>query len=708
MASNTPNLGLLKKDPATDGNDTFNIKTMLNDNWDKIDEAVKDVQDGLSKSTNKLASNFKGPDAPITEYPEGITLFYVGGGTGGQGSAWRAAAGATEGFGYVTTFRAGNGGYQIFTEMYSGTDDTDTENNKQYKRTKRDSNNFWQPFERIIDIDDFNGPDYSRWTAQKSTADIDWRSVCYGNGLFVAVARSGTGNRVMTSSDGINWTSQKSPADNDWRAICYGNGLFVAAANSGTGNRVMTSPDGINWTARRSAADNLWSSICYGNGLFVAVAESGVGNRVMTSPDGINWATQKSAADNNWLSVCYAKGMFVAVAASGTGNRVMTSSDGINWTTQKSATDNQWFSVCYGNGLFVAVANTGTGNRVMTSSDGINWTIRRSPADNNWLSVCYGNGLFVSVAYTGAGNRVMTSPDGVNWSVRKGAADNQWWSVCYGNSLFVAVADSGTGNRVMISGRVGAAVKASNVFLDSHTVAERDVQSALESLNAKTPSPASLTEAGIVQLSNATNGTRESVAATEKAVKTAYDRAEQAFTSASNGKIDIASAITGKGVPASGSDSFSTLAWRIGQIETGGYAVLNERYSNTNNMPPVGSPITKDIFVFPAKMKHIIFLANYKEGIVKSGNEDCVVISLFLVDVKGFELLLANYMDIRALEIDAGEKTVKMSSDSEDVYTVNIPVGFDVTGPMRLRYRVVRYVERYFADLIMNGKLIYV
>ncbi len=38
MASNTSNLGLLKKDPLTDGKDTFNIRTMLNDNWDKIDE----------------------------------------------------------------------------------------------------------------------------------------------------------------------------------------------------------------------------------------------------------------------------------------------------------------------------------------------------------------------------------------------------------------------------------------------------------------------------------------------------------------------------------------------------------------------------------------------------------------------------------------------------------------------------------------------
>ncbi|WP_106766821.1 phage tail protein [Paenibacillus faecalis] len=43
MSSNTPNLGLLKKDPMVDGSETFNIKTMLNDNWDKIDEAVGNI-----------------------------------------------------------------------------------------------------------------------------------------------------------------------------------------------------------------------------------------------------------------------------------------------------------------------------------------------------------------------------------------------------------------------------------------------------------------------------------------------------------------------------------------------------------------------------------------------------------------------------------------------------------------------------------------
>ena len=39
MATTTPNLALLKKDPVADGADTFNIETMLNENWDKVDAA---------------------------------------------------------------------------------------------------------------------------------------------------------------------------------------------------------------------------------------------------------------------------------------------------------------------------------------------------------------------------------------------------------------------------------------------------------------------------------------------------------------------------------------------------------------------------------------------------------------------------------------------------------------------------------------------
>ena len=47
------------------------------------------------------------------------------------------------------------------------------------------------------------------------------------------------GGRVITA--GANWTIRSSAADNSWYSVTYGNGLFVAVANSGTGNRVMTS-----------------------------------------------------------------------------------------------------------------------------------------------------------------------------------------------------------------------------------------------------------------------------------------------------------------------------------------------------------------------------------------------------------------------------------------------------------------------------------
>ena len=291
--------------------------------------------------------------------------------------------------------------------------------------------------------------------AQDFTGDANiernWSSVTYGNSLYVAVANSGTGSRVMTSPDGVNWTSRTSAADNNWTSVTYGNGLFVAVANSGTGNRVMTSPDGITWTSRNSALNNSWSSITYGNGLFVAVANGGIGNMVMTSPDGIVWTSRSASAVYSWNSVTFGNGLFVAVSSTGTGYRVMTSSDGITWTNRTTPVNNNWVGVTYGNGLFVAVSNTGTGNRVMTSTNGTTWTSRTSASNNNWTGVTYLNGLFVAVANSGIGNRVMTSPDGTTWTSRSSAADNSWTSITNGNGLFVAVSGTGAGNRVMTS-----------------------------------------------------------------------------------------------------------------------------------------------------------------------------------------------------------------------------------------------------------------
>ena len=89
----------------------------------------------------------------------------------------------------------------------------------------------------------------------KMVADI--ASICYGKLL---VSEGAVVPEVMSP-----WFSRVSAADNSWNSVTYGNGLFVAVAITGTGNRVMTSPDGITWTSRTSAVDNDWRSVTYGN-----------------------------------------------------------------------------------------------------------------------------------------------------------------------------------------------------------------------------------------------------------------------------------------------------------------------------------------------------------------------------------------------------------------------------------------------------------
>lgn len=84
MASNTENLGLLKKNPSTDGADTFNIQTMLNDNWDKLDANAGTV-------AQTLANILKPTTPPLIGLPPSTTpdgMFRALGNTG-ELHVWR-------------------------------------------------------------------------------------------------------------------------------------------------------------------------------------------------------------------------------------------------------------------------------------------------------------------------------------------------------------------------------------------------------------------------------------------------------------------------------------------------------------------------------------------------------------------------------------------------------------------------------------------
>ena len=76
-----------------------------------------------------------------------------------------------------------------------------------------------------------------------STQQNQWRSVSYGNGLFMVVAQNWDNNTIMRSTDNRqSSTSFPSPEQNQWRSITYGNGVFIALASSGD-NRIMCSLD---------------------------------------------------------------------------------------------------------------------------------------------------------------------------------------------------------------------------------------------------------------------------------------------------------------------------------------------------------------------------------------------------------------------------------------------------------------------------------
>jgi hypothetical protein len=251
------------------------------------------------------------------------------------------------------------------------------------------------------------------------------------------------GGGWVTGSSGISccvpppltWTGHSAAQGNYWTAVAYGNGVFVALANTGS-KRIMTSSDGASWTARTAPGTHNWFRIAYGNGTFVAVSDD---SAVMTSPDGVTWTTRTPAEANGWLGITYGGGQFVAVANNGT-HRVMTSPDGITWTKRTAAEQAGWMGVAYGNGMFVAVNWDGT-NQAMTSPDGVTWTARAVPA-NSWNAVTFGGGFFAALSIGGS-KRAMISPDGITWTLAT-IPSTDWTGVTYGQGKFVGVAGSGT------------------------------------------------------------------------------------------------------------------------------------------------------------------------------------------------------------------------------------------------------------------------
>ena len=127
----------------------------------------------------------------------------------------------------------------------------------------------------------------ANWITGSGISTLPWKSVTFGLGKFVAVARGS--RNVATSPDGITWTITINalPTASNWAKVTYGNNKFVAV--SSTSAQPAYSLDGTTWYQSPYAITA--DTVVYGQGVYLA--QNATSNPGYISEDGILWI-QKS------------------------------------------------------------------------------------------------------------------------------------------------------------------------------------------------------------------------------------------------------------------------------------------------------------------------------------------------------------------------------------------------------------------------------
>jgi len=176
-------------------------------------------------------------------------------------------------------------------------------------------------------------PDGITWTLQNVSSSYE--DIVYQDGQYVAVGSFGA---IATSPDLATWTTRTAPQAGNWRSIAYGNGVYVATASSQVSYpaQMMTSTDGITWTHPTVPSGRQWRAITFANGTFV-VTSGNMGESIITSTDGQTWAPQMSPNSGTYKGLVFGNDKFVAVSTNGIngGQRTMVSGE-ITCTTGSS------------------------------------------------------------------------------------------------------------------------------------------------------------------------------------------------------------------------------------------------------------------------------------------------------------------------------------------------------------------------------------
>ena len=255
----------------------------------------------------------------------------------------------------------------------------------------------YSPYRMILTIND--GADWRSYPLPYPTnpaggATLPYIGLEYGQERFVAVTTDPYGKSLTTKiyvSDKIIDFKNSSPAFSlitiehpstqvVWKSLAYGNGMFLLCGSGYQLNNYgvfYKSEDGLTWSRIKPVGLKYgYDHVIFVNEYFVLLGQSREGNDIAISKDGINWTTATMPLLGSWRAVAYGLDEYVAIPVNATTTLsykmdIAVSKDAITWTSRTINANIVSASMTFGNGTFVGVSPDGRYTHV--SADGIKW-----------------------------------------------------------------------------------------------------------------------------------------------------------------------------------------------------------------------------------------------------------------------------------------------------------------------------------------------
>lgn len=219
-----------------------------------------------------------------------------------------------------------------------------------------------------------------------------------------------------STNAGVTWANVNS-SSNDFRSLVYGNGLFVAHdLGVGTNDIRYSSNNGATWATASSGITGTGSRLIFAGGVFFVIGQNGA---LATSTNAASWTNRSISTTDDFSGVAYGAGKYVIGSTQG---NAWTSSNLSSWAQNNTGATAGLFVGAYGNGLFVGLSDS---YEVWTSENGELW------ANTAYLSAFYDSSAQVipKILFSGTkffiisdlfgksnlGDGVVSSSNGIDW-----------------------------------------------------------------------------------------------------------------------------------------------------------------------------------------------------------------------------------------------------------------------------------------------------